>query len=711
MATREANSFCRICLGHCGVVLTLDERDRLVSVRGDHEDSQTLGYACFKGLQSAAAHNSDDRLLHPLKRMPDGSFQQIGLEQALDEIAAKLDAIRRKDGAEAIAGFKGNGAYFNAAVTFLVRDFLRSLGSPKAFSTNTIDQSAKSVAIGRMGHWPAGKDPLHKSEVYLLIASNPLVSVNLPFDTRNPMKRLKEAKARGMKFIVIDPRYTETAHFADVFLQPLPGEDAAIAAGLLHIVLKNGWHDAEFCAQHVGDLDQLRRAVEPFTPDLVAARARVPAEKLLEVADVFARQCKRGVAATCTGTDMAPHSNLAEHLVEALNVVCGRYIRAGEPIENPGVLSARYPRRAQAVPPRRPWEKGYKSRIEGYGLIDGELPTGILVDEILTPGEGQVKALFVVGGNPASSIPNQRRVVEALRSLDLLVTIEPFMSATARLSHYILPPALQYERADLPFVTFERILYPEEAFTRYTPAHAKPPEGSEVTDDWYVFWALARRLGVALTFQGKALNMEQRPSTDDLLAILARHAPVPFSEIQAQPRGGVWGEPYPALPPEEGWQGRFTVAPEDVVAELAELATEAPPDAIYTHRMATRRHRDVFNSAWRQLPAIRQRLPYNKAFLHPDDLAAAGIRPGERVEITSAAGSIVAISEADASVRSGVVSIAHGFGMLPDEDYLKAGGVNTNLLLSGTDRQSINAMPQMSATPVAIRRAEYPRNV
>jgi anaerobic selenocysteine-containing dehydrogenase len=710
MATREAHSFCRICLGHCGTVLTLDEQERVVGVRGDHEDSQTLGYACFKGLQSAEAHNSPDRLLHPLKRMADGSFQKIGLEQALDEIAARLDAIRQASGPEAIAGFKGNGAYFNAAVTFLVRDFLRSLGSPKAFSTNTIDQSAKSVAVGRMGHWPAGKDPLHKGDVYLLIASNPLVSVNLPFDTRNPMKRLKEAKARGMKFIVIDPRHTETAHFADVFLQPLPGEDAAIAAGLLHIVLKEGWHDAEFCAAHVGDLESLRRAVAPFTPELVAARAQVPAEKLIEVADVFARQCRRGVAATCTGTDMAPHSNLAEHLVEALNVVCGRYIRAGEPIENPGVLSARYPRRAQAVPARRPWEKGYKSRIEGFGLIDGELPTGILVDEILTPGEGQVKALLVVGGNPASSIPNQRRVVDALRSLDLLVTVEPFMSATAMLSHYILPPTMQYERADLPFLTFERILYPQDAFTRYTPAHAKPPAGSEVTDDWYVLWALAKRLGVALQFQGKPLDMEQRPTTDDLLAILARHAPVPFAEIQQQKRGGVFGEAYPALPPEEGWQGKFTVAPDDVVAELADLAVEVPPPAAFTHRLATRRHRDVFNSAWRHLPAIRERLPYNRAFIHPDDLASHGIKSGERVEIISAVGSIVAESEADETVRPGVVSIAHGFGLLPDGDYAQE-GVSTNLLLSGTDRQSINAMPQMSAIPISIRRAEWPRNV
>ena len=715
MAARETLSFCRICMGHCGMVVSVDENNRLAGIRADREDLQTLGYACFKGLQSVEAHNSPQRLLHPLKRMPDGSFQKIGLEQALDEIAAKLGRIVARDGGEAVGGYKGGGAFFTASAVLMMNSLLNALGSPKAFSSVTIDQSAKFVAAGRIGLWPPGKVPMHRGDVFLLVGSNPLVSVNPPFDMRNPMKRMKEAKARGMKLILIDPRRTETAKFADLFLQPLPGEDASLIAGILHIIFAEGWEDKEFCAAHIADVERLRRAVAPFTSDYVSARADVPKDKLLAAAQMFARDHHRGVAGSSTGPDMGPHSNLAEHLIEALNYVCGRVVRAGERIDNPGVLAARHPRKAQAVPAGRWWEQGYKSRVGDFGVLDGELGTGIMADEILLPGKGQVKALIVHGGNPASSVPNQRRVVDALRSLELLVSIEPFMTVTAQISHYVLPPKMQYEREDLPFWLYERMCYPQDAFTRYTPAVAPPPPGSEVSDDWYLFWGLAKRLGLTLDYLGQPMDMTTPPTTESLLAHVARHAPVPFAELQGAPRGALYeGQAEYALPADPDWQGRLTVAPDDVVAELAELAGEFPGAGAsdFTHRLAVRRQRDVFNSVFRTLPQIKKRLPYNLAYINPEDLKGRGIAEGDRVEIISETGTIIAVAEADETVRSGVVSISHGFGGLPDDSDYAKDGASTNLLLaSAADRQTINAMPQMTAIPVAIRRAEWPRNV
>src|SRR5690606_32769223 len=142
-------------------------------------------------------------------------------------------------------------------------------------------------------------------------------------------KRLKEARARGMKLIVIDPRLTETARHADVFLQPRPGEDVTDAAGLLRSIFAEGWEDKEFCARHVdgGQLALLRQLVEPFTPDYVERRAGVSPAQLHEAAAVFARDGRRGPVASGTGPNMGPHSNLAEHLFECLNVVCGRFLR------------------------------------------------------------------------------------------------------------------------------------------------------------------------------------------------------------------------------------------------------------------------------------------------------------------------------------------------------------------------------------------------
>jgi len=710
----EALSFCRLCMGHCGVRVTLDERQRLVSVRGDHDDPQTLGYACFKGMAAPEAHNSPERILHPLKRMPDGSFAPVPLAQALDEIAAKIGTVLATHGPEALAGYKGGGAFFTSASVRMLNEFLAAAGSPKAFSSVTIDQSAKAVALGRIGIWPAGRDPFDRGEVFMIVGANPLVSVSMNgFDNRNPLKRLKQAKARGMKLVVIDPRRSETARFADVFLQPLPGEDCTVLAGIIHIVLAEGWQDREFCARHAGDLEALRAALAPFTPDYVARRADVTEATLREAAAVFARDSRRGACSSATGPDMSPGSNLAEHLIECLNVICGRFVREGEPVPNPGAILPRWPRKAEVIPAPRWWEHGYRSRIGGFGVIDGELPTGILADEILTPGAGQVRCLLVHGGNPASAVPDQQRIVAALRSLELLVTIEPFMTQTARLSHYVLPPTLQYERADLPIFIYENLVTPEP-YTRYTPAIATPPAGADVHDDWVYFWELARRLGLALQHFGMPLDMRTRPATDELLAIAARHAPVAFDALKAAPRGLMLdADPQCVEPGDPDSPHRFSLAPPDVREELAALARDVDATgrgrfyAGYPYRFAVRRLRDAVNSACKDLPSVRPRIPTNLLYMNPDDMAREGIIEGELVRVRSGAGEIEVLAAADPDLRRGVVSCAHGFGMLPGEAAdPRVHGASTNLLVSSVHgRETINAMPRMSGIPVHVTRA------
>lgn len=712
MAGEERLSFCRICMGTCGMVVTVGDDGRMVDIRADRDDPQTLGFACFKGLRAVEAHDNPNRVLRPMKRRSDGSLAPIALETALDEIAERLRAIRAARGPEAIAGYKGGGGFFTSSAVVLLNEFMRGLGSPKTYSSATIDQSAKYVTHGRLGLWPPGKPPVSRCDVMLLVGTNPMVSVNPPFETRNPVKRMKEARARGMALIVIDPRRSETATFADVHLQPLPGEDPTVIAGLLHIILAEGWHDAAFCAQHVGDLEALREAVAPFTPAYVAARADVPVDRLHAAARLFAAEGRKGIAGSSTGPDMAPHSNLAEHLIEALNVVCGKLVRAGEEIGNPGAILPRYPRKAQVTPAPRWWETGPKSRIDGSGMLADEMMTGVMADEILTPGDGQVRALIVHGGNPASAVPDQRKIVRALRSLDLLVCIEPAMSVTAELADYILPPFMQYERPDLPFWLYEYMIYQDEPWTRYTPAVAAPPAGSELVDDWYVFWSLARRLGTTIDYLGAPLDMANPPTTDALLALAARHAPVSFAEIRRHPRGlAVDPVAQFAEPADPEWAGRFAVMPADVRAELADALSDTDDDPRFPFRLAVRRLRETFNSVGRDLPGIRKRVPYNRAYVNPGDLAAIGAVAGSEVEISSANGTIVAVAEPDPTLRSRVVSVPHGFGGLPDAASNRGyyeDGVSANLLLDDTVRETINAMPRMTAIRVSLRRAASP---
>ena len=719
MSTHIAKTYCGICAGMCGLDVTLDERGEVTDIRGDADNPLTAGYACIKGLQLPEAHRSPERLLHPLKRRSDGSFETIGTEQALEEIGARLKDMLGRDGPEAIAAFRGTLGYSN----YMLPAWLRSIGSHGFYSTMTIDQSAKWVSFERLGGWAAGREPFATADVMLLVGANPLVSLStFNFTNQHPVNSMRAAKARGMKLIVIDPRRTETARYADIFLQPLPGEDPTLLAGLLHIILEAGWQDHEFCAQHVNGLDALCQAVQPFNPTYVAQRAGVDSDSLQRAAECFARAApgvrKRGSAASGVGPNMARHSNLAEHLVECLNVVCGRYARAGDPVSNPGVIGARRPHLAQAISPRRSWEQGYRSEIGGYGMLFGEKMTGALCDEILTPGPGRVKALVVDSANPVNAIPGQEKVVHAMQALELLVVIDPFMTNTAKLADYILPPLMLLERPAMPPRDYETIIIPVP-YSQYAPAILQPPPDAELVDPNYVFWALARHMGVQMVFDGVELDTQTPPTTDELLAIVARHGQVPFETIRAHAGGRIYPvEPQRVDAADPATAGRFEVTPADVSAEIAAVVAEGVAEATtpgsaleYTHRLCGRRMRDVQNSMYRHLPLIQRRHPYNPAYLHPKDLAALGIGAGDYVRITSAHGAITAIVEADDAVRPGVVSMTHGWGGLPGdhENYLVE-GVSTNLLTStDTDLDPINAMPVMSAIPVRVETAAPPQ--
>lgn len=709
--TREKLSFCRMCMGHCGVVVTVDENEHLVDIRGDHEDGQTLGFACFKGMKATESHNSPKRILKPLKRMPNGEFEEIALEQALDEIAERLGETIQKQGAEAVGGYKGGGAFFTSASNMMLNDFLRAVGSPKAFSSVTIDQSSKAVALGRLGIWPAGRTPFRRGDIFMIFGGNPLVSIGTNgFDTRNPLKRLKEAKDRGMKLIVIDPRYTETAKFADVFLQPLPGEDCTIIAGLIHIVLEQGWQDKAFCDEHVDKLDSLREAVADFTPDKVAEQAAIDKEQLWQVAELFAKQCSTGAATSATGPDMGAHANLAEHLIECLNIICGRFLKEGDVIDHPGLLTPRYPRKAQVMPAPRWWEEGFQSRVGKFGVMDGELPSGIIPDEILQEGPGQIKSFIVHGGNPVSAVPDQQKVVEAFESLDLLVTIDPFMTVTAQLSDYVLPPTMQYERADLPLYIYETLVTPVP-FTRYTEPVCNPPQGAEVADDNYFFWALAKRLGLQLEYLDQAMDMSTPPETEDLLRQVVDRSPLDFDKLKKTERGiELEEEPQRVEPADPALNTFFSIMPSDVKAELDDVKDKwrqkEQINSEFPLRLAVRRLRDTLNSACIELPSIKKRTPVNYAYINSRTMKFIEVNDNEVIKIISDHGEIQVVAKTDDTVREDVVSISHGFGVLPSiQDYEKY-GANTNLLISSDrDVEAINAMPRMTGIPIRISKA------
>ena len=715
--THEAFSFCRICSGGCGVRLTISEDNRILAIGPDPDNALSKGYACFKGLQAAESHHGPARLLHPLKRMPDGSYARIQSEQALDEIAEKLQKIVERSGPEALAIFLGNGGMFNIPGYYMHRGFLAAFGSDQYFSTLTIDQSAKYVSFGRLGGWAAGFPAFEQMEVTLLFGANPLLSHgSLGFLQNDPVKNLKLARARGMKLIVVDPRRSETARHADLFLQPYPGEDAAVAGGMIRMILEEGWHDRDFCARWVGQerLENLHRAVEPLTASYVERRAGLEAGQIRAAAQMFARDSKVGSVTVATGTSMAPFSNLAQHLADCLNVICGRFLREGQPVHRINAMGPQGPVHAEAIPPLRSWEEGGPSRIRGARLLYGERPTGTLPDEILTPGKGQIRALLIDGGDPLTSWPDQSKTARALSELELLVAIDPWPTPTTRFAHYILPPYMQYERADLPMLLPGYACWPG-GWAQYTAPVIPPPPGSDLVHDWYMFWAIAKRCGKTIVYNGvKALSSELPPTTDELIELVMHGAPITLDELKKHPHGiDVPIGNQTVLPPRAESNGYFEPLPEDVADELRRyLAREharghfVRDGQAFTHLLSTRRMRDLFNSNGRFVRTVRRRTPYNPAFLHPSDAAALGLSKGDRIELESAHGRVIAIIDEDEAVKPGVVSIAHGWGAVPgsNEDTAETGSAVNALVDNDRNFEPVNAMPHMSAVPVNIRR-------
>ena len=633
-------SFCRFCHAFCGIDVDVED-GRAVRVRGDRTNPMSEGFTCIKGRALPEQHAHPDRLTRSLRRGDDGEFTPVSVAEACDDIAARLQTIIAEHGPRAVALYGGTAAYQNATGLSVARAWTAALGSPSFYSSLSIDQPNKLIAPQMHGGYMGGNQSFASSDVWMVFGCNSIVSMyggTSGFPSFNPTKRLREAKRRGLDLIVVDPRRSELAKQADLFLQVKPGEDSVLLAGLLRVILEEDLDDSAFVARWATGRDELRKQVAGFTSDIVERRTGVEWTLIEEAARRFAGG-RRGLASSGTGPSMAPHPNLTEYLIMCMNTACGRYNRAGDVIANPGTLMPERPYFEAAMAPMPGFRMGAQSRIRGLGQIAGELPTAALSDEILEPGDGQVRALIVLGGNPMMAWPDQLKTEEALKALDLLVVADPFMGATAKLADYVIAPTLSLERADV--TTLMDTWYPE-AYAMYTPPVVEPVS-DEVIEEWVLLWELASRMGTEVMLPGGALPLDERPSTDAVLDLLTKHARVSLDEIRKHPHGALFpsDEPVVVQPNQGETKPGLSLATPEMMEELAGLQveiaaeTDATDRGAFSHRLISRRLREVCNSVGRELPSLRAKRPFNPAYMHPDDLGELGIKDGALVEIES----------------------------------------------------------------------------
>ncbi|MFM9937114.1 MAG: molybdopterin-dependent oxidoreductase [Novosphingobium sp.] len=717
MTEKTLRTFCRFCHASCAMLVDVVD-DKVTAVRGDPENTLFHGYTCVKGRQMPEMHNVSERILRPLVRQDgqkQGPFVETSTAEALAGIAAKIKAVIAEHGPHSVALYCGTNAFQNSAVLGTSYALAEAIGTRNYYTSVTVDQPAKVFTTSRYGQWMGGPNNFEESDVVMFVGNNPLVSHYTPsggVPPFSPSRRLRDAKARGLKVIVADPRESDTGVLADLYLQVKPGEDPALLGGMLHVIIKEGLYDRNFVSAYVDGFDELAEALKDFTPDVAAERAGISAEEVVAAARMFAKAAK-GRVVTGTGPEMAGKGVLTEYLVTALNIVCARFNQAGDKVANPMVFMpfAAGPKKAQVAPPMAMFGEGFAlSRIRGIGKLGTEMPCPVLADEILTPGEGQVKVLISIGGNPEIAFPNQRKVRKALETLELFVQVDPFMSASAKRADVILAPSMCLEREDINNVSQP---FCEEPYAHYAEAMVPPP--GDTMDEYEMLWWLAKHLGLELKLPGGPCPMDAVPDKMTMLDLISHGCLVKPSQARADSQASdTPGGPvlYPAAhatiaPADPDAAHKFQLGAGAMPAAFSGYATARPEEDGFDFRLISRRSKHRYNSNGHISEFLKKKMPTNPAFFHPDDLAALAIAEGDVIEITSRVATIHAVTQASDKVRRGVISMSHAWGSDDaGKDEVRVEGGSTNRLIDdAVDMDPITGMPVQSAIPVRVSAA------
>ena len=494
--TEIKRTFCRVCEPACGMLATVDN-DQLIKLEADKDHPVSKGFVCNKGIYGADIHNDPDRLKYPLRKSKTGDFERIDWDTALDEISAKLQQIVNRHGTSALAAYNGNPGAFNTLFGPSFGSFATQLGIKKFFSSGTQDCANKfagsEAVFGTRTFHPV--PDIDNADYILIIGENPAVSHMSFCSIPNPMAHLKAAEQRGARIRYINPREIESAKIAGQVIKIKPDTDVYLLAAMLNVIDTDvGIHDD---ARHHGrHLDDLRDFVSTYSPEHVAAIVGMSAQAIRELARDFAT-ARTACVHMSTGVNMGRQGTLAYWLLHMLSLLTGNLGQVGG-----NFYSAGFYDRAPAAGTRVP--EGYIDtpfgKIRKPGGVGINLPGNLLADYILDPND-PIKSLFVSSGNPVLSIGGETRTREAMDSLDLLVCVDIYRSATAEYADYILPAAGAFEREDINITGLGMQFQPSVQFSEamVTPGYERKP-------DWWIYEKLCQHMGSCF-----GVRSERRP--------------------------------------------------------------------------------------------------------------------------------------------------------------------------------------------------------
>jgi anaerobic selenocysteine-containing dehydrogenase len=666
---------CNLCEAICGLKITV-ENGTVVDLRGDKDDPLSHGAICPKATALIDLHDDPGRLRVPHRRTNAG-FEPISWDEAFDYTASRLREVETQFGPDSVATYLGNPTVHNSSSLLSASGFLRLLRTRNRFSATSVDQLPHHVAAAHMfGHPMLLPVPdVDRTDFFLIMGANPLVSNGSIMTAPGMRERLRAIGERGGHVVVIDPRRNETAKVAHEHHFVRPGTDAFVLLALLNVIFSEGRDRPRRLAAFCDGLDELRTIALRFSPERVADRTGIDAATLRSLARAFS-DAPRAAAYGRVGLSTQAFGGLCQWLVNALNAVTGN-------LDEPG--GAMWPMPAYdmllGAKPGEVFEGRWRSRVRDYPEFNGELPVATLLEEIETPGEGQVRALVTVAGNPVLSTPNGAHLARAMERLDFIVAIDPYLNETTRLAHVILPPAtgLETDHYDVVFHHFavrntarvNRAIFETDATQRH---------------DWQIFSELASRLG------GKRLT----PPSERLEAGLRAGARATTIEtLLAYPHGVDYGALEPCMPERLLSENRrINLVPQPFAADVTRLEAQlerATPEFVLIGRRTLRTN----NSWMKDVKRLNRGADPCVLLMNDEDARDRGLESGANVQLSTQSGSIDVAVEATPDLMRGVVSLPHGFARA---SYNSVIGDDMDAL---TGNAAVNGVPvRVIASPV-----------
>ena len=646
---------CHLCEAICGLTLETTTSDdgsiAITSIKGDAQDTFSRGHICPKAVALQDIQNDPDRLHQPMLRVG-SEWQPIPWDEAFALVAERLAGIQARHGQNAVAVYQGNPSVHNYGLMTHSNYFLGQLKTRNRFSATSVDQLPHHLTSHLMyGHGLLLPIPdIDQTNFMLILGGNPLASNGSIMTVPDVEKRLKAIQARGGKVVVVDPRRSETAAMADQHLFVRPGGDAALLFGLLNTLFSE--HLTRDSHLPVDGLEEVRRAVAGFTAEAMSAHCAVPAEQIRQLARDFAAADK-AVCYGRMGVSTQAFGTLCHWLVQLINLVTGNLDRVG------GALCTEPAVDLVAATSGGHFNR-WQSRVSGRPEYSGELPVSALAEEMLTEGEGQIRALVTVAGNPVLSTPNGRQLEQALDGLEFMVSVDLYINETTRYADLILPStsALENDHYDTTFNMFA-----VRNVTRFNRAILPKPEGA--LHDWEIFVGLAQAFAART---GNPLKPTLAPaqmidlglragaygdaSSHKLsVAMLAEHPHgLDLGPLKANLAGRL-----------KTANGRVQAAPAVILADLARFAA-LPLPKVDELLLIGRRHVRSNNSWMHNYHRLVKGKPRHQLLMHPDDLASRQLSDGQRVRVSSRIGMIEVHVLASLEMMPGVVSLPHGWG-------------------------------------------------